>query len=252
MIREHLFHKRAPADPMFRWRGGDVSRLEALSDAVFAFALALLFISQGAPDSVYELWRIFREFPAFAITFALLLMVWYYHYKFFRRYGLEDLPTIFLNTLLLFIVLFYVYPLKFLFTLLWQGMILGDAFPNNVPPGDELGQYVVNHGMEFATFIYSAGVVGIFGTLALMNCYAWTQREKLELDELERFLTKAAIRTDLISTGVGVASCLIVAVGLPPQWGGMVYFAMPVAHGINGYINGNKAERLQAQLESAD
>jgi hypothetical protein len=34
MIREHLFHKRAPADPMFRWRGGDVSRLEGLSDGV--------------------------------------------------------------------------------------------------------------------------------------------------------------------------------------------------------------------------
>jgi len=41
MIREHLFHKRAPADPMFRWRGGDISRLEGLSDGVFG-VLALM------------------------------------------------------------------------------------------------------------------------------------------------------------------------------------------------------------------
>jgi hypothetical protein len=25
VIREHLFHKRAPADPLFRWRGGVVA-----------------------------------------------------------------------------------------------------------------------------------------------------------------------------------------------------------------------------------
>jgi hypothetical protein len=36
------------------------------------------------------------------------------HYYFFRYYGLEDITTIVLNTLLLFLVLFYVYPLKFL------------------------------------------------------------------------------------------------------------------------------------------
>ena len=39
---------------------------------------------------------------------------WGRHYYFFRYYGLEDITTIVLNTLLLFLVLFYVYPLKFL------------------------------------------------------------------------------------------------------------------------------------------
>ncbi len=253
IIREHLFHKRAPADPMFRWRGGDVSRVEALSDAVFAFALALLFISQDAPKSVYDLWLIFRQFPAFAATFALLLMIWYYHYKFFRRYGLEDLPTIFLNTLLLFLVLFYVFPLKFLFSQLWNGLVIRDPAiaQNAFPEMTGLGEYVRNHPMQFATFVYSAGVVAIFGTFALMNWYAWTRREKLELDELEQFLTKAAIRTDLISAGVGLASCLIVVLGGLPQYAGMVYFVMPIAHGLNGYWNGSNAEKIQKRLEAS-
>ena len=118
MIREHLFHKRAPADPLFRWRGGEISRIEGLSDAVFAFALALIVVSLEVPRTYDDLLAVIRTFPAFAVCFALLMMCWYYHYKFFRRYGLEDFPTILLNTLLLFVILFYVYPLKFLFTAL--------------------------------------------------------------------------------------------------------------------------------------
>ncbi|MFK5955942.1 MAG: hypothetical protein QM477_05800 [Planctomycetota bacterium] len=35
MIREHLFHKRAAADPLFRWRGGQVSRIGAFSATFF-------------------------------------------------------------------------------------------------------------------------------------------------------------------------------------------------------------------------
>ncbi len=37
MIREPLFAKRAPADPDFRYRGGDVSQIEAVSDGAFKF-----------------------------------------------------------------------------------------------------------------------------------------------------------------------------------------------------------------------
>jgi len=54
LIREHLFDKRAPADSMFRWRGGDVSRLEGLSDGVFAVTLTLLVVSLDVPNTFYE------------------------------------------------------------------------------------------------------------------------------------------------------------------------------------------------------
>ena len=59
-----------------------------------------------------------REFPAFAICFALLFQVWWRHFNFFRRYGLEDGTTITLTGILLFVMLFYVYPLKFVFKLM--------------------------------------------------------------------------------------------------------------------------------------
>ena len=44
MIRKHIFSARTPTDPQLRWRGGDVSRLETLSDAAFAFALTMMVV----------------------------------------------------------------------------------------------------------------------------------------------------------------------------------------------------------------
>jgi len=85
MIREHLFHKRAPADPMFRWRGGDLSRPEGLSDGVFAVTLTLLVVSLKVPTTFHELWLTIRDLPVFLVCFAMLMMVWRYHYLFFRR-----------------------------------------------------------------------------------------------------------------------------------------------------------------------
>src|SRR5260370_18025622 len=98
----------------FRLRGQQVTRIEALSDGVVGFGLSLLGVSAEVPKTFDQLLEIMREFPAFAICFAILISLWHEHYRFFRRYGLQDSRTIFLNGLLLFIVILYVYPLKFL------------------------------------------------------------------------------------------------------------------------------------------
>jgi uncharacterized membrane protein len=102
----------------FRWRGHEVTRIEGLSDAVFAFAITLLVVSLEVPKTFAELAETMHGFGAFLISFVLLFFVWFNQYKFFRRYGLRDTLTVVLNAVLLFVVLFYVYPLKFLFTFL--------------------------------------------------------------------------------------------------------------------------------------
>jgi uncharacterized membrane protein len=107
-----------PTHKTFEGRRHEVSRLEGFSDAVFAFAVTLLVVSLEVPRTFTELATAMREFPAFAICFALLFQVWWRHFNFFRRYGLEDPPTIGLTGILLFVVLFYVYPLKFVFKLM--------------------------------------------------------------------------------------------------------------------------------------
>src|SRR6266436_400666 len=116
MLRKKLIDKSVGDNKKFRWRGHEISRIEGLSDAVFAFAVTLLVVSLEVPKTFDELMAVMRGFGAFAICFALLIVVWFNQYKFFRRYGLQDNLTIVLNTALLFVVLFYVYPLKFVFT----------------------------------------------------------------------------------------------------------------------------------------
>lgn len=118
MLRGALIRKKAKVGGELGWRSFEVSRIEGLSDAVFAFAVTLLVVSLESPRTVSELYQTMHGFLPFAITFAMLFQIWYAQFLWFRRHGLEDTTTVLLNGVLLFVVLFYVYPLKFLFTYL--------------------------------------------------------------------------------------------------------------------------------------
>src|SRR6202158_5034577 len=101
MIREKLIDKGIGDNKKFRWRSHEISRTEGLSDAVFAFAITLLVVSLEVPRTFTELMHAMRGFGAFAVCFALLIVIWREHYVFFRRYGLQDNGTIWLNAALL-------------------------------------------------------------------------------------------------------------------------------------------------------
>jgi uncharacterized membrane protein len=100
-------------------------RIEGFSDAVFAFAVTLLVVSLEVPKSAQDLFVAMRGFVAFGICFAFLMMFWVDHARFFKRYPLNDVRTVTLNMLLLFVLLLYVYPLKFLFSMLSDSLMWG-------------------------------------------------------------------------------------------------------------------------------
>jgi len=108
MIRENLRAFGMSNEANFRWRGGEISRLEGFADAVFAFAVTLLVVSLEVPKTFAELVAAMHGFLAFGLCFAALTRVWHQHYRYFRRYGLQDAWVICLNFALLFFVLFYV------------------------------------------------------------------------------------------------------------------------------------------------
>src|SRR5262245_1419164 len=115
-LREHL-----PLPPqreqLFRWRGTEVSRVEGLTDGVFGFAVTLLVVALEVPRTFNGLLDVLRGFPAFVICFAILMTFWNAHFRYHRRYGLEDAFTRVVTMGVLVLVLFFVYPLKYLFTL---------------------------------------------------------------------------------------------------------------------------------------
>ena len=71
----------------------EITRLEAFSDAVFAFALTLLVVSLEVPHTYAELIHLIRGFLPFACCFALLVWIWYEHSAFFSTYPLHDALT---------------------------------------------------------------------------------------------------------------------------------------------------------------
>ena len=134
MLRERLARRGFGAEEGFSWRGEEVSRLEGFSDAVFAFAVTLLVVSLEVPTTFDDLLVTMRGFFAFAVCFLLLFSVWHGHYKYFRRYGVQDGFTVRMTAVLLFIVLFFVYPLKFLFTVVVD-QLLGFGDRVRLPSG---------------------------------------------------------------------------------------------------------------------
>jgi uncharacterized membrane protein len=226
-------------------RGRDVSRLEGFSDAVFGFVLTLLVVSLEVPESFGDLQRILSAFPAFAATFAVICWVWYEHYLLFRRYGLEDGVTVALNCLLLFIVVFYAYPMKFMMTRLVSGTLLG------VGPGISEGMSPGNGRMLMA--VYSGGFVALFATFMLLHANAWRQRVALRLDALASYDARASIGRHGISAAIGFVSVAI-ALLLPPAFlaaAGLIFFLLGPAHAVYGYWNGRRRERLQRALGRA-
>ena len=225
-------------------RRHEVTRLEGFSDAVFGFALTLLVVSLEVPNSVDELLKDMQGLVGFALTFAMVCWIWYEHNVFFRSYGLQDQWTVFLNCVLLFVVLFYVYPLKFLSAALMQnffdiGRVDGPRF-RTLADGPRL------------MILYSSGVVLIFLLFVLLYRHAWKKRATLDLTEKEELSLRFGLRAHLLSMGLGLTSLAIVLVN--GRWApiaGMLYALMGPLHAWNGYRAGKAHHQLEARAEGS-
>ncbi|HVS63756.1 MAG TPA: TMEM175 family protein [Thermoanaerobaculia bacterium] len=228
------------ADRHFRWRGGNVSRIEGLSDGVFGLAVALLAFAQRAPADYADLVETFRELPAFVLSCTFLLWCWYLHYKFFRRFGLQDMLTIVLNGALLLFLLFFVYPLRFLANYLVTGPLFYGGMGRG-PVGDSVAN--LGQGPELMLF-YAGSFTLLFLCFALLNLNGYRKREALGLDPAECHLALADVRSHFISLGIGVLSLAFALAG-QRALSGLVFFLMGPLHGAHGWWSGSRFEKLR-------
>jgi len=237
MLRTALADAVAVDHHGFRIRSREVSRLEGLSDAVFGFAITLLVVSLEVPETFDELMGLLRGFVAFAASFAILVIIWYEHYTFFRRYGFEDLWIIIFNLALLFVVVLYIYPLKFLFSAVIGQMVGGTAGVVPLRRAD---------GPALMT-IYSVSIIAVFGLLTAMYAHAYRRRARLQLDEAEVLLTRSNLRYYAIWIGIAVFSIALSHIG-GPEWvplAGMSYGLLGPLQAINGYVVGRRVSRMR-------
>jgi len=232
----------------FRWRGGEVSRIEGFSDAVFAFAVTLLVVALEVPHDFSELLAGMASFVVFGVCFVLLIFFWYGHYIFFRRYGLQDVYIVCLNAVLLFVVLFYIYPMKFLAAMLaWQALGI-------VPPGTHAteGMGISWQQVGSLMVLYSAGYLTVMLLFALLYWHAWRRRALLELDPLETLITRSTLQGWLLQAGVAALS-IVIALSVPSgsaHWAGWAYMLMGPVMGLHGVRHGRAVERLRARPTS--
>jgi hypothetical protein len=211
MLRDKLMH-HDPVDG-FRWRSHEITRVEGFSDAVFGFAVTLLIVSLEVPRTSGELLATMRGFGAFVITFLMLAGLWYSQFTFFRRYGLEDRVTVILNLVLLFMVLFFVYPLKFLFN-----VILTDPrMKQTIATAHGIERVMLPEHKPLIFAIFGAGFAGVMVVFMLLYRHAWKKRVELGLNEFEIFETEHSVRRLTVAAGIGFTYFLVAGLNVLPH-----------------------------------
>ena len=195
-------------------RRSEITRIEAFSDGMIAFAATLLVVSLDAPRTYDELIANLYGFVPFGLSFSALFYMWVVHTGLFRRYPLSDGLSILLNGILLFTILFFVYPLKFMASS-FVSRFAGAAGPS-VSTWEQLQSLFI---------IYSCGWIVVFLLFALLYVRAWQTRDALELTPVEAYDAITWSRHYLGFVFAGILSILValsgvgMIVGLP----GVVY-----------------------------
>lgn len=164
----------------FKIRSDSPSRLENFSDAVFAFSITLLMISLEVPQTFTQILELTDELIAFAITIIPLFVIWQQHRQFFRRYGLDDSVVLKWNTILLFIVLIFIFPLKFLSLFLvrfYSSVLFGTPTVfGTMISGDQVPMLMIYYGL---------GALGLIFVFSRFYKHALNKKDELELNTYE-------------------------------------------------------------------
>ncbi|MEL6942864.1 MAG: TMEM175 family protein [Bacteroidota bacterium] len=210
IYRESLKH--------FTLRGESTQRLDAISDGVFALAVAMLLLSSSVPQHFEELLVFVYDAVPFFVCMLFVFWIWQEQATFFLRYGIYDGKTTRLNFILLFFVLFYVFPLKFLMSWLLKyfayaigWLAIDESYIEYI---QALGQVIAWENVPTLMLIYGLGFLCIFSLLWLMYRYALRKKDLLELTKIEILETQLKIDQQWICMLAGFLSCSLALIGI--------------------------------------
>lgn len=179
------------------------NRLESVSDAVFAFAATLMVVNIGANANITSFSEELPNFISFAVSFFAMMAIWKVHYNYFRRTNYIDNWIIAYNMVLLFMVLFYIFPIRSLLLTGFGGK----------------GISVDNFSEIFQ--LYSFGFMLIFLCISLMYRRAF----KKEITDKKNLKLLFYQRHFFIFVGVGFISVLFAKFQIGLRYGvpGIIY-----------------------------
>jgi len=196
----------------------------------------LLVVSTSAPTTFYQMWLLIKDAPAFIVSYGLIMMAWYFHFLFYRRFGLEDTLTNLINSLFLFCVMFFAYPLKFLCSFLWH-LVIGESVTQLFALPQSVNANFLSVGSDPELFqrvsmmyMYGFGLIGLFLSLALLQLRALRLKEQLELDKLEVISTVKALTHHLINVFMAIISLSVLKISGNAGVSGIIYFGLPFMH----------------------
>ena len=173
------------------------TRLEAFCDGVFAIALTLLIIDIKIPASegigtTRALWLALRHLGpsifAFVLSFAIILITWVNHHRFFRLVNKSSGPFVYANGFLLLTVVFMPFP---------TGLV-----------------------SEYLLTDHAAPAVVIYNSVTAVQAVGWilvsgaALRNRLAKDERSAVLVRDSHRNGYFALGV---SCLSGCFSRPPS-----------------------------------
>jgi hypothetical protein len=150
-----------------------------------------------------------------------------------------------LSFFLVFVMLCYIYPMKYV-TSIFVAWITDRRL--------EVGADITSIDELYGIFtIYSIGFVALCTAILLLYVRAWSKRDELRLNRLEKHLTRSEMGSWTILAGVGVIAILmgVFAPRHPLVVPGWAYLLLPVVMPVWGVVRGRQYERLRRESQES-
>ncbi len=192
------------------------ARLDAFTDAAFAFAVTLMVAGAGGMASDYrQLESALAAAPSFAIAFALIAMFWLAHVRARRMIGDGDWRFLLLTLALVFTVLLYVHPLR----------AMASSFAAYLTGSD--GGYDGRLGPMFTFY----GVGFVLMSLLTAGLFLLVRRNST-VSASDRREAKGHVVIWLILAGTGLLSTLMTMFRATVAFAPMLYATLPITIGL--------------------